>query len=238
MCGRCGAAFPTENLAELASHGGAACAKCGNFISVRATPEEFRRTVVPGVPFLVGEDPSQIPGASEGLAFQPKPASKPVTFSCPRCNGSLDVDGKERTITCSYCSSSIYLPDDLWHRLHPVSTVQRWYLQLDWFQGKERISALGASWKFCMGCGEPLNEARECPHCTIKRPSPDSDEPSGDPIALREYYTIMASLIPPVGLGLATYYLVRPERRWLGWRCLAMALFASVAAGFIVWGSH
>ena len=45
-------------------------------------------------------------------------------------------------------------------------------------------------------------------------------------------------LIPPVGLGLATYYLVRPERRWLGWRCLAMALFASVAAGFIVWGSH
>jgi hypothetical protein len=56
---------------------------------------------------------------------------KPILFTCPSCGGNLKIDGSERTITCSFCDSSIYLPDDLWHRMHPVKTVSRWYILMD-----------------------------------------------------------------------------------------------------------
>jgi len=51
-----------------------------------------------------------------------------VVFSCPKCGGALDVDGSDRILECRYCGSKVYLPDDLWLRLHPAKTVQRWFL--------------------------------------------------------------------------------------------------------------
>ena len=51
-----------------------------------------------------------------------------IVFSCPKCGGGLDIDGKDRMIKCKFCDSNVYLPDDLWLRLHPVKTVKRWYV--------------------------------------------------------------------------------------------------------------
>ncbi len=53
--------------------------------------------------------------------------SEPIVFTCPKCGGALDIDGKERVITCKYCNSRVYLPDDLWLRIHPAKTVKRWF---------------------------------------------------------------------------------------------------------------
>ena len=38
------------------------------------------------------------------------------------------MDGAARVVVCAHCSSNIYLPDDLWFRLHTVSTRRRWFL--------------------------------------------------------------------------------------------------------------
>lgn len=46
---------------------------------------------------------------------------KPVLFSCPRCGAGLDIAAESpRILTCKYCDSDLYLPDALWHALHPV----------------------------------------------------------------------------------------------------------------------
>ena len=46
---------------------------------------------------------------------------KPVLFNCPRCGGGLDISAEmPRILTCRYCESDLYLPDPLWHALHPI----------------------------------------------------------------------------------------------------------------------
>ena len=99
------------------------CPKCRHE-SVACPAPQWLRIVLPEIAILVNarqEAPDGVPEA---------PAGKPVHFSCPSCSGNLKVDGSSRTITCRYCSSDIYLPDDLWLRLHPVRKVGRWYLGL------------------------------------------------------------------------------------------------------------
>ncbi len=34
----------------------------------------------------------------------------------------------ERTTACPYCQVSVFLPDELWKRMHPARTMQRWTL--------------------------------------------------------------------------------------------------------------
>lgn len=59
-------------------------------------------------------------------------AAKPVLFACAQCGANLKITAEaERTITCEFCQASIYLPDGLWRKLHPVKTTTRWYLRYD-----------------------------------------------------------------------------------------------------------
>lgn len=53
--------------------------------------------------------------------------SEPIVFNCPKCGGALEIDGKDRVVLCKYCASKVYLPDDLWLRIHPAKTVKRWF---------------------------------------------------------------------------------------------------------------
>ncbi len=57
--------------------------------------------------------------------------SEGVALTCPRCGGSLIIDGKERIVPCEYCSIHVYLPDDLWLRLHPVLVKAEWFIVFD-----------------------------------------------------------------------------------------------------------
>src|SRR4029078_2601772 len=47
------------------------------------------------------------------------------------CRAGLQIEGSSRMVDCQYCSSSVYLPDDLWQRFHPVAEVKRWFLCFD-----------------------------------------------------------------------------------------------------------
>ncbi|KKK69456.1 hypothetical protein LCGC14_2933850, partial [marine sediment metagenome] len=53
-----------------------------------------------------------------------KPAIEKVVFICPKCGNALDIDGLERIVHCINCNSNIYLPDDLWLRLHPEKITE------------------------------------------------------------------------------------------------------------------
>lgn len=104
------------------------CSKCGETIPIRK-PDDFILNIVPNAVFLAGEDANQI--NTDNAAMRKPDAGKPVLFNCPSCAGNLEVDGSSRMITCKYCNSKIYLPDELWHELHPVKTVCRWYVLVD-----------------------------------------------------------------------------------------------------------
>ena len=59
-------------------------------------------------------------------------SARPVVMSCPKCSATLDLDEKsKRLTTCGDCGTDVYLPDDLWRRLHPVKQAERWYVEYE-----------------------------------------------------------------------------------------------------------
>lgn len=125
-CPECGAAIPADAALAAADAGGVACTACGARTLLRVPPRPW---VLSGFRLLVGEDEMQVPGT--GAAEAPRAVEAPVAFNCPTCGGVLRVDGRSRVVQCEYCSGSAYLPDDLWHVLHPAVVTRPWYLLYD-----------------------------------------------------------------------------------------------------------
>ncbi len=126
-CSKCKTTIP-EDIFKSHEGNNYVCKQCSNNISIRK-PDGFNLQIVPSIKFIVGEDTNQFNTGTEGMK---KPVEiKPVLFSCPSCAANLEVDGSKRMITCKFCDSKVYLPDDLWHELHPARTVNRWYVIID-----------------------------------------------------------------------------------------------------------
>ncbi|MES2639434.1 MAG: hypothetical protein V4850_08110 [Myxococcota bacterium] len=85
----------------------------------RKRPREMRRDLFPGVVALAGEE-RETPALAETVAF-----------TCPQCAGALQIDGRSREVTCSFCTATSLLGDDVWRRLHPVHAQKRWFLVLE-----------------------------------------------------------------------------------------------------------
>lgn len=127
-CQKCKTYLLPEHLYDYAKTGYAICGKCSSKVSVRILPDELK-DIFEGVKFLAGEDSDMFNTNKEGI--KTPNSGKPILFICPSCAGNLEVDGTDRMITCKFCNSQIYLPDDLWQRIHPVKTVERWYIVFD-----------------------------------------------------------------------------------------------------------
>lgn len=127
-CGKCKTNIDISKIEEYSSKGNVLCKKCSAEIFVRK-PDELIAENFSNVKFLVGEDDDQLK-KNPGTGKLPSSA-KPVLFTCPACAGNLEIDGTDRMVDCKFCDSQIYLPDDLWLRLHPVKEVSRWYMVLD-----------------------------------------------------------------------------------------------------------
>lgn len=127
-CSKCKTGIDMNKLEQYSSAGKTACKKCGNMIFIRK-PDEFIAESFPQVKFLAGEDADML--SSNPAAGSLPSSAKPVLFTCPSCAGNLEIDGSDRMVTCKFCSSQIYLPDDLWFRLHPATEVARWYMTVD-----------------------------------------------------------------------------------------------------------
>lgn len=101
------------------------CRGCGAVMAIGQAPQWFKGAV--GSAKLVAGVPreEQLPGAVE---VGTPTGTGAIGLKCPNCSASLLVDGKERLVPCGYCDTSVYLPDDLWLRLHPVSRKSRWFI--------------------------------------------------------------------------------------------------------------
>ena len=114
-CG-CGLALPVDAVPP-GGDGKLSCS-CGLVVET-FPPPAWLREVVPTALQMFGARREGAPaGATELPAVA---AAKPVLFGCPRCGAGLDIKAESpRILTCSYCESDLYLPDPLWHALHPV----------------------------------------------------------------------------------------------------------------------
>jgi hypothetical protein len=112
------------------------CKKCKSMIQLRPAPE-FVNKKFPSAKWVVGEDSNLIITGKKKHKIPE--AAKPVLFTCPSCAGNLEIDGTDRMVICEFCDSQIYLPDDLWFRLHPAKMIDRWYLCLDESVIEEKI---------------------------------------------------------------------------------------------------
>lgn len=119
-CYQCKTDFEVkENLTEPYKH---TCVECGNIIEV-APPPKWLNSEYPTIKVLVNAILEDLSGDATSSAI-----SEPIAFVCPGCGGALMVDGTERMIDCEYCGLTVYLPDDLWLRIHPAKKKERWFL--------------------------------------------------------------------------------------------------------------
>ncbi|MBI5499965.1 MAG: hypothetical protein HY907_06960 [Deltaproteobacteria bacterium] len=55
--------------------------------------------------------------------------SAPVVHPCPSCGADLTVDQETgRVHRCAFCSNDVFLPDEVWHRFHPVTKILPWFV--------------------------------------------------------------------------------------------------------------
>jgi hypothetical protein len=88
-------------------------------------------------------DPAAAPGAPSAAAVVPAVAARPVVMTCPQCGAALHVTAEsQRTTTCQFCPVDVFLPDELWRRLHPVKVVRPWWVR---FEGSTRRQEKAAS---------------------------------------------------------------------------------------------
>jgi ribosomal protein S27E len=57
------------------------------------------------------------------------PSTKTIAFACQECGGRLRLSSDMRRMTdCLYCKTTIFLPAELWHALHPVEKRRAWWV--------------------------------------------------------------------------------------------------------------
>lgn len=125
ICIACNNILTDEVFDDIDQNKDYECMNCESKIFIRKVPKEIK-SVFPGATFIVGEDPHQIGGVES--KFKEDDGSKPVLLRCPSCASNLKIDGTKRLIACEFCSSNIYLPDDLWFELHPPRKTKSWFV--------------------------------------------------------------------------------------------------------------
>jgi len=127
-CVKCEAELPVDTIPVGTDHE-IPCKACGERNTTYPAPT-FAREVLPSL--------SQIYCAERGAtgdgaaAVKADDGVKPIVLSCPNCRGALTAGAKsERTMSCQYCGADVFLPDELWAKLHPAKTAAKWYVRFD-----------------------------------------------------------------------------------------------------------
>lgn len=130
-CVKCKAELPADEVPSGATDD-IRCPSCGAANTTYPAPQ-WMKSVLPSFGQVFCAD-----RISTGGGAIDTDGARPVVLSCPACAGSLKVTGiSDRTVTCQYCNSDVYLPDDLWTRLHPVKTATTWYFRLEGLSKKQ-----------------------------------------------------------------------------------------------------
>lgn len=143
---KCKAPFDPAAFERGAAAGKLFCTSCGAASAVRRAPE-WMKQIHAATTYLVGETLA----ASRAKAVAPSE----LRFHCYHCGAPLPIDGSSRSVSCDHCRAAVMVPDDIWLRLHPARTVDRWYavLALDLSSAKGALPASVDD--FCDVCAEP-----------------------------------------------------------------------------------
>lgn len=119
-CRTCDTALPVQ---DSTFDGELRCSHCGASNDVRPSPY-WLTAMVPSASQVVGATRE---GQRDGLMVD-----RQLTLSCHSCTRHIEA-GLEtpRLSDCPSCGAQIWLPDDVWSRLHPEPEVRRWYVRLD-----------------------------------------------------------------------------------------------------------
>jgi hypothetical protein len=131
-CEKCNTTYTVDAL-RVGEDRNFACVACGDLASTHAAPSWLSERVPTARQTYSTEADPRLDG---GTPVSPERAIRPVVMGCPQCGGSLQATPQSpRILACRYCTADVYLPDEVWRRLHPVETVRRWYMR---FEGKTR----------------------------------------------------------------------------------------------------
>lgn len=104
------------------------CARCGAGVPSYPAPA-WLRAALPTAAWVFGGDPDVLPPESGVVLALPEREAKPIAMACPQCSGGLTITkDNARMVPCRFCGVDVYLPDELWRRLHPVATKRAWTL--------------------------------------------------------------------------------------------------------------
>ncbi|MBW2277731.1 MAG: hypothetical protein JRF63_09585 [Deltaproteobacteria bacterium] len=125
-CAECGILLPEISPQAGEFH----CPGCGVTCSNFAPAGSFAR-LYPEVGQIVLGEQAATQDSGRKISVDPSKA-KPIFVGCENCGGSLSITADvPRHHDCQYCGTSVWIPDDLWERLHPVESTRGWYVRLD-----------------------------------------------------------------------------------------------------------
>jgi hypothetical protein len=133
-CEKCQQPFATDRLAPGSARD-FCCVHCGDGASTAPAPA-WLRALVPTATQIYSVDRGLAQAEGAGPAPAVADAPRPVVMACPQCGGSLKLTSEAaRLLPCQFCKTDVYLPDELWRRLHPARIAREWYVRFD---GKTR----------------------------------------------------------------------------------------------------
>ena len=126
LCIHCGAELEVLEESALEATFDLRCASCGASSRFEPPGLQLRLPSVGLSHVSATEGGAEATDATSATATAAG-RTEPVVMSCPSCSASLDITAdSERTTRCQYCNASVYIPDDLWRRMHPVRTATTW----------------------------------------------------------------------------------------------------------------
>jgi hypothetical protein len=141
-CPRCAVPFP-PHVAEGAAPHDFLCTRCGHGASAYPAPSWLRGLVPTATHVVAGERGGT--ALASGVDGRVHDEVKPVVMPCPQCDAAFHLTGaSERTVACQFCHVDVYLPDDLWRRLHPVKTVSEWFVRFEGLSSAELRASVAA----------------------------------------------------------------------------------------------
>ena len=131
-CEKCGTELPTE-AASVGAQRALTCPRCGDPAVAEDAPAWLRELVSSA---RVVYRAHAVPAGNAVPLDSLEQAVRPVALTCPQCGGPLTASAESpRLIPCRYCETDVYLPSEVWERLHPVRTVQPFHVR---FAGPSR----------------------------------------------------------------------------------------------------
>ncbi|MFH2009449.1 MAG: hypothetical protein ABI333_22850 [bacterium] len=129
-CHECKEELPVDDI-PVGTDGNVFCAACGKPNATYPAPA-WARKLVPKLEQLYRADRDTTTAAPGQHAAALATGAAPIVLNCPQCGGALQANEQsERTILCGYCSVQVFLPDEIWMRLHPKKTAGVWYARYE-----------------------------------------------------------------------------------------------------------